>query len=210
MRLGVAINQIKGFLDPEEGAAIYASAVTMSGKGACLEVGSYCGKSTVYFGAGCKEGGGVLFAVDHHNGSEENQPGEEYHDPDLYDPQLRRLNSFPEFRRTLIKAQLEDVVVPIVAKSGLAARAWTTPLAMLFIDGGHSMEAALSDYRLWTPHVMSGGLLLIHDVFPNPADGGRPPYEIYKLATISGQFEELAMVKSLALLRRLGNAHPRK
>ncbi len=205
MDLGIDIDQVKGFLDPAEGAALYAVAAKMSPLGPCLEVGSYCGKSTVYIGAACKAAGGHLFAVDHHRGSEENQRGEEYHDADLFDPFTARLDSLPFFRDTLFKAQLEETVIPIVAPSATVAKHWTTPLSFLFIDGGHSMAAALSDYHLWTRHVRPGGVVAIHDVFPNPADGGRPPYEIYKLALMSGMFQELAMVKSLALLRRLGD-----
>ena len=206
MELGIQIDDVKGFLDPAEGASLYAVAAEMAVQGPCLEVGSYCGKSSVYIGAACKTVGGQLFAVDHHRGSEENQRGEEYHDADLFDPFTGRLDSLPFFRRTLYKAGLEKTVIPIVGPSEQVAKYWNTPLAFLFIDGGHSMKAALSDYQLWTRHLLPGGVLAIHDVFPNPADGGRPPYEIYKLALMSGLFEELAMVKSLARFRRLGNA----
>ncbi len=206
MDLGIDIDQVKGFLDPTEGAALHAVATEVGTTGPCLEVGSYCGKSTVYIGAACKAAGSHLFAVDHHRGSEENQRGEQYHDPDLFDPFTARLDSLPFFRRTLFKAGLEETVIPIVGPSQQVAKYWSTPLSFLFIDGGHSMKAALGDYQLWTRHVRPGGVVAIHDVFPNPADGGRPPYEIYKLALMSGLFEELAMVKSLALLRRLGDA----
>ena len=145
----------------------------------------------------------MLFALDHHRGSEEHQPGEEYHDPELYDAGYGKMDSFREFRHTLARAQLEDTVVPIVAPSALAARYWSIPLSLIFIDGGHSMEAALNDYRCWAPHVKPGGWLAIHDVFPNPADGGRPPYEIWKLAQASGLFEALPLIKTLGLLKRL-------
>lgn len=203
INLPLDINHVKGFLDAEEGAALYQHARAAAQLGPLLEVGSYCGKSTVYLGAACKSGNSILFAVDHHRGSEEHQLGEEYHDPDLYDARFAKMDSFPQFRHTLASANLEDVVVPIVAPSALAARFWSTPLAMVFIDGGHSMEAALNDYRSWAGYVMRGGLLAIHDVFPNPADGGRPPYEIWKLAQESGLFEALPLVKSLGVLKRL-------
>jgi MMP 1-O-methyltransferase len=101
---------------------------------------------------------------------------------------------------TLLLAQIWKT---IVAPSALAARYWTTPLALVFIDGGHSLEAALNDYRSWASHVMRGGFLVIHDVFPNPADGGRPPFEIWKLAQESGLFEALPLVKSLGVLKKL-------
>ena len=168
-----------------------------------LEIGSYCGKSTVYLGAAVRACGSLLYAVDHHRGSEEHQPGEEYHDPDLFDAAVQRFDSLPQFRRTLAAAELEDHVVPIVTGSAQAARFWNTPLGLVFIDGGHSMEAALTDYRCWVPHVVKGGYLLIHDVFPNPADGGRPPFEIYELARKSGLFEDLGLTQTLGVLRKL-------
>ena len=203
IKLPLDINSVKGFLDPEEGAALYHHAVIAAKMGPLLEVGSYCGKSSVYLGSACKHNDSILFAVDHHRGSEEHQLGEEYHDPDLYDARFSKMDSFPQFRNTLSRANLEDVVVPIVAPSVLAAQYWSTPLALVFIDGGHSMEAALNDYRSWAGHVVRGGFLIIHDVFPNPADGGRPPFEIWKLAQESGLFEALPLVKSLGVLKRI-------
>lgn len=201
--LPIDINSVKGFLDAEEGAALYEHALAVASLGPCLEIGSYCGKSTVYLGSACKKSNSVLFAVDHHRGSEEHQLGEEYHDPALYDKHFGKMDSFREFRQTLARAQLEDCVIPVVAPSQLAARYWATPLSMVFIDGGHSMEAALTDYRTWAPHVVRGGWLAIHDVFPNPADGGRPPFEIWTLAQASGLFEAMPLIKTLGLLRRL-------
>jgi len=203
MDLPLDINSVKGFLDEDEGAALYQHALTAAKNGPLLEVGSYCGKSSVYLGAACKRSESILFAVDHHRGSEEHQMGEEYHDPELYDARFAKMDSFPQFRHTLSRANLEDVVVPIVAPSLIAARFWSTPLALVFIDGGHSMEAALTDYRSWAGHVMRGGFLIIHDVFPNPDDGGRPPFEIWKLAQESGLFKALPLVKSLGVLKRL-------
>lgn len=199
----IDMETVKGFLAQDEGDALYQYALMAATLGPCLEVGSYCGKSTVYIGAACKHVNSVLFAVDHHRGSEEHQLGEEYHDPDLYDPAAKKMDSFREFRCTLMRATLEDAVVPIVAPSLLVARAWATPLGMVFIDGGHSMEAALNDYRSWAGHIVRGGWLAIHDVFPNPADGGRPPYEIWQLAQNSGLFEALPLINTLGLLRRL-------
>jgi MMP 1-O-methyltransferase len=196
------IESVKGFLDKDEGEVLYQSALAVAHQGPVLEVGSYCGKSTVYLGCACKKSGSILFAVDHHRGSEEHQLGEQYHDTELYDSEFQLMDSFREFRRTLARAQLEDVVVPLVAPSAVAAKAWATPLAMVFIDGGHSMEAALTDFNSWSRHIVSGGILAIHDVFPNPADGGRPPFEIWKLAQESGLFDAVPLVRSLGVLKR--------
>lgn len=197
------VQSIKGFLDHQEGAALYDAVLSVAALGPCVEIGSYCGKSTVYLGRACQAAGTLLYAVDHHRGSEEHQLGEAYHDPQLFDAKAGKMDSFREFRRTLALAALEDTVVPIVAPSTLAARHWATPLSLVFIDGGHSMAAALNDYRCWAPHIVRGGLLAIHDVFPNPADGGRPPFEIWQLAQASGLFEAMPLTKTLGLLRRL-------
>ncbi|MCC7516109.1 MAG: class I SAM-dependent methyltransferase [Pseudomonadales bacterium] len=202
MQLPIDINSVKGFLDPSEGAALYQHCLATAALGPCLEVGSYCGKSTVYLGTAAKQAQGIVYAVDHHRGSEEHQLGEEYHDPDLYDQHAGLMDSFREFRKTMRRAQLEEHVVPIVAPSLVAARQWSTPLGMVFIDGGHSLEAALNDYRSWAGHVCTGGILAIHDIFPDPTQGGQAPYDIWKLAKASGLFEELPMVKTLGLFRR--------
>lgn len=204
MKLPIDPDSIKGFLDPREGVCLYEQALALPGRVPCLEIGSYCGKSTLYLGSACRERDAVLFAVDHHRGSEEHQPGEAYHDPDLALPGGQGVDTFRAFRETLLRADLESTVVPIVAPSAVAAQAWATPLGLVFIDGGHSMEAALTDYRCWAPRLMTGGILAIHDIFPDPADGGRPPFEIWQLALGSGLFEEIALVGTLGLLRRLG------
>ena len=144
-----------------------------------------------------------LYCVDHHRGSEENQAGWEWHEPDLVDPVVGKMDTLPIFRRTVHDAGLEDVVFAIVGDSPSVALRWDTELSFLFIDGGHGVEPASLDYQRWTPRVATGGLLAIHDVFPDPADGGRPPYEqIYLPAIESGQFEEVSVTGSLRVLRR--------
>ena len=195
---------IRGFMPPDEGRALHNHASTVAVEGPFLEVGSYCGKSTVYLGAAACQRGRLLFAVDHHRGSEENQPGWEWHEPDLVDPASGLIDTLPEFRRTIRDSGLDGTVVAVVGDSPSVAAAWGTPLALLFIDGGHGVEPAHADYQGWVPHLVEGGTLLIHDVFPDPADGGRPPFEIYQRAVASGAFEELDAVGSLRALRRTG------
>ena len=196
------VNEIKGFLDEEEGARLYEVANEASKIGPCLEIGTYCGKSTIYFGSACKENDGVLFTIDHHRGSEEQQYGEGYFDPELYDYDLKKVDTFRTFRETMEKAELEDTVVPIVSKSSLTAKMWSTPLSLVFIDGGHTFEAAYNDYNCWAKHIMPGGYLLVHDIFKNPEEGGQAPYHVYKLAIASGQFKVLEMTKTLGVLQR--------
>jgi predicted O-methyltransferase YrrM len=197
----------RGFMPPDEGLALHEAASRLPVPGPLLEVGSYCGKSSVYVGAAAKAQGRILFALDHHRGSEENQKGWEWHEPDLVDAGTGKMDTLPWFRRTIHDAGLEGTVVAVVGGSPEVARAWATPLAFLFIDGGHGVEPARLDYELWTPHVAIGGVLCIHDVFPTPKDGGRPPYEqIYKPALASGRFEEEQAVGSLRVLRRVPEA----
>ncbi len=197
------LDGIKGFLDPAEARALYELALEAAPRGPIVEIGTYCGKSAIVLGTAAREAGGRVFTVDHHRGSEENQPGWDYHDRELWDEDAGALETLPHLRRNLRRAGLEETVAVIVARSAVAAEIWGPPVAMLFIDGGHTMEAALTDYRAWTPKLMAGGILAIHDVFPDPADGGRPPYEIYKLALASGLFAERLAVKSLRVLTRV-------
>jgi MMP 1-O-methyltransferase len=195
-----------GFMPDDEGLALHRHAVARLPSGPVLEIGSYCGKSAVYLGAAAREVGGVVFAVDHHRGSEENQAGWEHHDPTLVDPRSGRMDTLPRFRATIERAGLEDVVVAVVGESGTVAAHWRTPLSMLFIDGGHGVEPAQADYDGWARWVMPDGLLAIHDVFPDPADGGRPPYDVYLRALAGGAFVEVDSVGSLRVLRRESGA----
>jgi len=197
---------IQGFMPDDEGRALYRAGAQAARdvNGPLLEIGTYCGKSAVYLGAAAAELATVLFSVDHHRGSEENQAGWEHHDPSLVDPLNGRMDTLPRARRAIEQAGLEDYVVLVVGPSPVVATNWSTPLALLFIDGGHGAEVAWADYRGWAPKVAPGGLLAIHDVFPDPAEGGRPPYELFCEALASGLFEDCPALAcgSLRVLRR--------
>ena len=195
----------RGFMPPDEGVALHDAALA-AGRGQAagrpfLEIGAYCGKSAIYLGSAAQETGTVLFSLDHHRGSEENQAGWEHHESDLVDPATGLMDTLPVFRRTVQAAGLESSVVAIVGESATVCRHWSTRLAFLFIDGGHGHDAAHRDYEGWSRHVAPGGTLAIHDVFPDPADGGRPPYEIYLRALHDG-FAEAGATGSLRVLRR--------
>ena len=203
--LVAAAEAARGFMPPDEGLALHEAACGVPDGGSpMLEIGSYCGKSAVYLGAAARERHTELFALDHHRGSEENQPGWEWHEPDLVDPDVGKIDTLPRFRRTLFDAGLEQHVIALVGDSPTVGRHWKIPLSLLFIDGGHGSEPAHRDFELWTPWVEPGGLLAIHDVFPDPADGGRPPFEIYCRALESGEFADVSATGSLRVLRRIG------
>lgn len=189
----------------DEGLALHGAGLSVGRLGPLLEIGSYCGKSALYLGAAARETGSVLFTVDHHRGSEENQRGWEYHDERLADPEdPERLDTLPWFRRAIARAGLEESVVAVVGHSAVVARHWRTPLALVFIDGGHTRPAVEADYEGWAAHLVPGGLLVVHDVFPDPAQGGQAPYEVYLRALRSGVFAQESTTGSLQVLRRVG------
>ncbi|MDJ1133398.1 class I SAM-dependent methyltransferase [Streptomyces iconiensis] len=197
-----AFEAAKGFMPLEEGLALYAAATEAATLGLpLLEVGTYCGRSTILLADAARRAGVTALTLDHHRGSEEQQPGWEYHDASLVDPGTGRMDTLPTFRRTLHAAGLEEYVVALVGRSPQVAALWNTPLSLVFIDGGHTEEHAAADYEGWTPHLAPGGLLLIHDVFPDPADGGQAPHHIHQRALASGTFTELPPTKSLRILR---------
>ncbi|TIC83939.1 class I SAM-dependent methyltransferase [Nocardioides sp. GY 10113] len=218
----------KGFMPEDEGELLHRAARARLPHGPALEVGTYCGKSGVYLGAAAREvtremtrersgdpaRPATVFTVDHHRGSEENQAGWEHHDSSLVDPEFDRMDTLPVFRRTIARADLEEHVIAVVGRSAAVAAHWRTPLSLLFIDGGHGEQPARDDFESWPRWVQAGGYLAIHDVFEDPAEGGRPPYEqIYLPALASGHFTEVAAVGSMRILERTagsaGDALPR-
>lgn len=194
--------ELKGFMDEAEAQRLFETAKQASKKGPVLEIGSYCGKSAYVIGCACRETNSVLFSIDHHKGSEEQQPGEEYFDSDLFDKKLARINTVPFFQQTLAASGLEDIVIPIIGTSGKIGRFWATPLSMVFIDGSHSYEAALTDYEVWAPHIKPGGSLVFHDIFLDSEKGGQAPRKVYDLVCKSGDFDVLDMTKTLGVLKK--------
>lgn len=195
-------DEVTGFMPADEGRVLYATALRYLRDGVGVEIGTYCGKSTLLLGAAAQQRNSVLYTIDHHHGSEEHQPGWEYHDVSMVDDSTGRFDTLPTLRRTLDAADLDDNVVAIVGKSTTVARGWRTPLQLVFIDGGHSEAAAMADFDGWAKWVNAGGALVIHDVFPDPRDGGQAPYLIYRRAIDSGQFREVAVTGSLRVLER--------
>jgi len=200
------VRKTKGFLDEEEGHVLYDYA-----KKACdsnpfypgLEIGSYCGKSSLYLGAGCMESENIMFSIDHHRGSEEQQPGEEYFDEELFDEESGRIDTLPFFRRAILDAGLEGIVIPVVGNSHRIGHYLNFPLSFLFIDGGHSLEAEFGDYLVWASKVAEGGYLFVHDLFDSVYEGGQAPRFAFEKALSSGLFKLVCRVKTLGILQRV-------
>ncbi|MBV1947513.1 class I SAM-dependent methyltransferase [Streptomyces sp. BV129] len=203
-----AFEAAKGFMPVDEGLALYAAALDAGRLGLpLLEVGTYCGRSTVLLADAARQTGVTALTVDHHRGSEEQQPGWDYHDPETVDPEVGLMDTLPTFRRTLHRAGLEDHVVALVGRSPQVAAVWNSLVAFVFVDGGHTDEHANADYEGWAPRVAPGGLLVIHDVFPEPEDEftGQAPYRVYLRALASGAFTEVSATGSLRVLKRTGD-----
>jgi len=199
--LFVAARAAEGFMPDDEGLALHEAGLAAAAVGPLLEIGTYCGKSAIYLGAAARAGGSVLYTVDHHRGSEENQAGWEHHDERLVDPRTGRIDTLPWFRRTMEEAGLEDVVIAVIGSSPTVAAHWGTPLGLLFVDGGHALDAALADYVGWSRFVVPGGTLVFHDIFEDPAAGGQAPYEVWKRAVADG-YEPVSTTGSLRVLRK--------
>lgn len=198
-----SVSNVKGFLDQEEALRLYDLALEASKLAPCLEIGSYCGKSAIYLGSACRENSAVLFSIDHHTGSEEQQPGQEYFDPDLLDQETGKIDTLRLFRKTITDFNLDNTVVPIIGRSEIIGRAWNTLLGLIFVDGSHAYQSVLNDYRIWARHVRPGGYLVFHDIFPDPAYGGQAPYLVYQEAVASGNYEAPPLFKSLGVLKRI-------
>jgi predicted O-methyltransferase YrrM len=196
----------KGFMPEDEGALLHRTALAHLGDGPALEIGTYCGKSAIWLGAAARATGSTVFTLDHHRGSEENQAGWEHHDASLVDEESGLMDTLPVFRRTVARAGLEDDVVAVVGRSTTVARHWRTPVALLFIDGGHAEEHAQNDYTGFARWVQPGGVLVIHDVFERPEDGGQAPYHVWKRAVAGGAFTPQETVGSMRVLVRASGA----
>lgn len=195
--------KVKGFLANDEAEALWTWAREVTHLAPCLEIGSYCGKSSVYLASACKYTGSALYALDHHRGSEEHQEGEQYHDSDLFDRDRKCMDSFPEFRQTLALFDLCDVTIPVVSRSEVVARHWHTPLSMVFVDGGHSPQAAMHDCLEWSKHVVAGGIMAVHDIFENVNEGGQGPYLAVQRLLQEARFVLREKVNSLGILQRV-------
>ena len=191
----------KGFLSEEEGDRLFELAQRSSRLAPCVEIGSYCGKSTLFLGEGCRHGRYNLFSVDHHRGSEEQQPGMPYFDPDLFDEHTQSPNTLPEFLKNLARADLLNCVIPIVGDSvRVAENCAGLQFSLVFIDGGHSEADAEADFEHWSRLLMPGGYLCLHDIYLKPEEGGQAPRQVWERAQASGLWRRMGLHGSLGVL----------
>ena len=195
-------DSIKGFLAHEDGLFLYELTKKYCLKNFAVEVGSYCGKSACYIGQACKENKTYLMTIDHHRGSEEQQYGEEYFDPDEYNYDKEIVDTLPTLLKNIQKFRFEEVILPVVNSSELASKEIENNIDLVFIDGSHTFESARKDYVSWKNKIRIGGILAIHDVYDSEVEGGQAPKEIYEKA-LSENFKLLKRVNSLVALLRI-------
>jgi predicted O-methyltransferase YrrM len=63
-------------------------------------------------------------------------------------------------------------VIPVKGLSREIAKVWDKPIGMLFIDGDHSYQGFKGDYNGFSPHVIEGGIIAIHDRHYTGVDKG--------------------------------------
>lgn len=195
--------EVKGFLSEKEGMKLFQLAVESSRTAPCLEIGSYCGKSSIFLAEGCRVSGQhPLICVDHHQGSEEHQPGEDFFDAGTFDQELQIVNTLPLFMKNIRKAGLMEWVIPIISESTRLSRYFPdNTLSLVFIDGGHSEKDVFGDFNGWSPKIKPGGYLCLHDVFPDPTRGGQAPYHVFEYAKKSGDWDCPELVERLGILK---------
>lgn len=147
-----AVGQIDGFLPHKEGEVLYHLARKCTGRGVIVEIGSKEGKSTICLAKGSKSGNAVkVYAVDPHTGSPEHK--------EIYG----EVWTFEKFKKNIMDARVDDLVVPIVKTSREAAEGFDEPIELVFIDGAHEYDLVKMDFELWFPKVIEDGTIVFHD-----------------------------------------------
>jgi predicted O-methyltransferase YrrM len=120
-----------------------------------VEIGSYLGRSTVFFGLSMLRLNphGRVIAIDPHTGDRQQLEGLD----------ADSLPSLELFRQHCRAARIDHLVDARVMTSRQAAREWSGPVDLLFVDGWHSYDAVIADGEAWLPHLSSGGVVVFDD-----------------------------------------------
>lgn len=159
--------------------------------GPWVEIGSYCGRSTVALGKEAQRHGHVVFAVDPHRGNPEMDAGEACHHPDVW---AREHGSLSVLIDHIRKHGLEGTVVPVVGAGQAFAETGIRP-GFVFIDADHSYAGCKQDFNTWAELLDPSGVLAMHDT----TDVG--PGRVRDEALAAG-WHLVEQVESLAILTR--------
>ena len=146
------VEGIGGWLTPKEGRLLYELAKRCTGRGVIVEIGSWKGKSTIWLANGSRGGAAIpVYAIDPHTATSDNLATQS------------AASTFAEFIENIRRAGVADLVVPMVTTSAEAARGFSRPVELIFIDGAHDYASVALDFELWFPRVVEGGTLAFHD-----------------------------------------------
>jgi MMP 1-O-methyltransferase len=171
------INRIPGWLSEKEAVFLEKQSLrTQKLPGVIVEIGSYCGKSTICLAQGV----GKVYAIDPHKGFVENSR--------RYKP------TFNNFKKNITEANMSRKIVPIVKTSKVAAKDWNKKIRFLFIDGLHDEINANLDFNLWNKHLIRNGVIAMHDSFCRW--GGSEKVAVKKIV-ISKDFYKIGVAGSI-------------
>lgn len=183
-----AVTRVEGQISPREALLLYTLAKRAT-RGAIVEVGSYRGRSTVALALGSREGAQApVYAVDPHAPFVGALGG-------VFGPHDR-----VQFLQNVLAAGVAEVVHPVALPSTVASRAWSGPIAVLFLDGDHTLDAVARDVEAWLPHVPPGGIVVFHDS-RDPALG---PVQVVSQLVASGAWQSVGVVDTATVLQRAG------
>jgi cephalosporin hydroxylase len=76
------------------------------------------------------------------------------------------------------------------------------PIELLFIDGDHSYDGIFGDITNWVPKVMSGGYVVIHDVFSEQVNDEHKCPDIIKASHDTlGEFTDFKMCNKFGFMK---------
>ena len=149
-RIYPMINSIEGFLvSPMQERWLFRAAKSLPDGANIVEIGSFKGRSTCSLAYGCEGTKKHVFAIDTFMGN---------------DVDFHQRGFFNDFQHNIEKRGLTDYVTAIQGWSSEVAKTWNKPIHLLFIDGSHIYEDVLADFDNFYPHVVSGGVIAMHDV----------------------------------------------
>ena len=179
------IFKVPGMLTPTEGGFLYQLAQLESRNGVIVEIGSWKGKSTILLASGSmKVGGEKVYAIDPHKPLAEEGYVED---------------TEAEFRKNIEAAGVQDHVVPMVMTSEEAAKGWSKPIRLLWIDGDHRYDQVKRDFLLWSPHVVEGGIIAMHDTIRKKG----PKRVLWEDIFRCNRFHKISIVDNITAARKV-------
>jgi len=182
-----AMKKVQGWLEEEEADLLIAisrkALDDLPQPHAFVEIGSYCGRSTVVLGSVAKEffPQAKVYAVDPHNGK-----------LGALDQGIRTVKpSLEALKGTIAEAGLSSAVK--IIHSHPVDVIWDKPISLLLIDGLHDYPNVAKDFYHFEPWVESGGYILFHD------------YADYYVREIlgSGRYRQVLCVGSMMAAQKL-------